>query len=135
MNPVSSMTDQELMDDQDPDIGQAGPSRRSVMGWGALTPVAAGVLGTITSATQPAAAVPAGPAIAMALTINGGRRQFSADLRTTLLDALREKVGLNGSKKGCDHGQCSACTVHVGATRSELPDASCVRTARANLYH
>ena len=51
------------------------------------------------------------------LSINGETRSLRLDPRTTLLDALREHLGLTGSKKGCDHGQCSACTVHVNGER------------------
>lgn len=55
--------------------------------------------------------------IATTLTINGRRETVRADPRTTLLDALREHLHLTGTKKGCDHGQCGACTVHVGGRR------------------
>lgn len=51
------------------------------------------------------------------LTINGIRHGLDADTRTTLLDALRHHLGLTGSKKGCDHGQCGACTVIVNGRR------------------
>lgn len=51
------------------------------------------------------------------LTVNGRRTSLSLDPRVTLLDALRNHLGLTGTKKGCDHGQCGACTVLVGGRR------------------
>ena len=51
------------------------------------------------------------------LKINGENRELEADTRTTLLDALRMHLGLPGSKKGCDHGQCGACTVLINGRR------------------
>jgi xanthine dehydrogenase YagT iron-sulfur-binding subunit len=51
------------------------------------------------------------------LTVNGARHDLKVDSRTTLLDLLREHLGLTGTKKGCDHGQCGACTVHVNGRR------------------
>jgi xanthine dehydrogenase YagT iron-sulfur-binding subunit len=51
------------------------------------------------------------------LTINGARRELDADPRTSLLDALRHHLGLTGTKKGCDHGQCGACTVLLNGRR------------------
>ena len=56
-------------------------------------------------------------AIPVTLTINGKRHDLRIDPRTTLLDCLREHVHLTGSKKGCDHGQCGACTVHINGRR------------------
>jgi len=56
-------------------------------------------------------------AIPIALRINGKDHQVRIDPRTTLLDCLRERVALTGTKKGCDHGQCGACTVHVNGRR------------------
>jgi xanthine dehydrogenase YagT iron-sulfur-binding subunit len=51
------------------------------------------------------------------LLVNGVRHELDLDPRTTLLDCLRDHLQLTGTKKGCDHGQCGACTVHVGGER------------------
>jgi xanthine dehydrogenase YagT iron-sulfur-binding subunit len=55
--------------------------------------------------------------LAMTLNINAVSRELRIDPRTTLLDCLRETLQLTGTKKGCDHGQCGACTVHVNGRR------------------
>jgi xanthine dehydrogenase YagT iron-sulfur-binding subunit len=54
----------------------------------------------------------------VALTVNGTRHELVLDTRTSLLDLLREQLGLTGSKKGCDHGQCGACTVLLDGRRA-----------------
>src|SRR5437868_3672601 len=68
------------------------------------------------TARDTAAAVIEG-AVAITLRINGKDQQLRIDPRTTLLDCIRETVALTGTKKGCDHGQCGACTVHVNGRR------------------
>jgi xanthine dehydrogenase YagT iron-sulfur-binding subunit len=59
------------------------------------------------------------------LNVNGRDHQIELDSRTSLLDLLRERLGLTGAKKGCDHGQCGACTVHIDGRRI----ASCLTLA------
>jgi xanthine dehydrogenase YagT iron-sulfur-binding subunit len=56
-------------------------------------------------------------AIPVSLRVNGKKYDLRIDPRTTLLDCLREHLHLTGSKKGCDHGQCGACTVHINGRR------------------
>ena len=76
----------------------------------------------MTVAMTDAAASPAAPnqvqqQLPVRLTVNGHRYELHLDPRVTLLDALREHLQLTGSKKGCDHGQCGACTVIVEGRR------------------
>jgi xanthine dehydrogenase YagT iron-sulfur-binding subunit len=90
--------------------------------------VAAGVIAAYTPAHADTAAADKstapgtdGPSIEgtvpITLRINGKDHQLRLDPRTTLLDCLRETVALTGTRKGCDHGQCGACTVHVNDRR------------------
>src|SRR5260370_21309376 len=55
--------------------------------------------------------------VSVMLRVNGKKHDLRIDPRTTLLDCLRENLHLTGSKKGCDHGQCGACTVHINGRR------------------
>ncbi len=101
-------------------------SRRGVLQGGAMTAVAAGLAGAPAQAETVAAPVvepgpaPGLPPVVMErvrATVNGQQRVLTLDARTTLLDMLREHLHLTGSKKGCDHGQCGACTVLADGQR------------------
>jgi xanthine dehydrogenase YagT iron-sulfur-binding subunit len=107
--------------------GPAGPTRRKFL-VNTGTAAAASVIG----AYMPAQATEAGKsgsmatdanlasiegAVPLVLRINGKDHQLRIDPRATLLDCIRETLALTGTKKGCDHGQCGACTVHVNGRR------------------
>jgi xanthine dehydrogenase YagT iron-sulfur-binding subunit len=100
-------------------------SRRSFMSQLGAAGVAVASAGPLSAAAQPVAgAAPVQEsvdtiegAINITLRVNGKPRQLTVDPRATLLDALRESANLTGTKKGCDHGQCGACTVHVNGRR------------------
>ncbi|WP_426113464.1 aldehyde dehydrogenase iron-sulfur subunit PaoA [Massilia sp. PWRC2] len=97
-------------------------TRRDLLIAGALT---AGASAVPALAAAPAAAAAAPLPVAptppvmgkVSLRINGKQQQLQVDTRTTLLDLLRENLQLSGTKKGCDHGQCGACTVIVDGRR------------------
>jgi xanthine dehydrogenase YagT iron-sulfur-binding subunit len=94
-----------------------GLSRRGLFGRAAVVSAGA-VLATPAVATVAEAAVPAGEHLVdVTLVVNGERKSLTLDPRVTLLDALRERLNLTGTKKGCDRGQCGACTVHVDGRR------------------
>jgi xanthine dehydrogenase YagT iron-sulfur-binding subunit len=88
-------------------VGAVPVVRATVAGAKALKPAAGGAGTAATgSATYP-----------IALEVNGRRHQLRVDPRASLLDTLREELALTGTKKGCDHGQCGACTVLVDGRR------------------
>ncbi|PYX08563.1 MAG: oxidoreductase [Acidobacteria bacterium] len=113
------------MENDDRFAGSQRPNRRQFLLTAGST-VAAGVMAasapargaTVAETAEAEAAVPAiKGAVSITLRINGKEHSLRIDPRTTLLDGIRETVALTGTKKGCDHGQCGACTVHVNGRR------------------
>src|ERR1043166_7012431 len=115
------------MSDDDTQSCPPDPTRRKFLlttGSGvAASTVAAYVPALANSASGESTSASAGPgpniegAVPITLRINGKDHVLRIDPRTTLLDCIRETVALTGTKKGCDHGQCGACTVHVNGRR------------------
>jgi xanthine dehydrogenase YagT iron-sulfur-binding subunit len=101
---------------------ERGPTRREFLGAAAVGSAALAVTPTeaLAAPSPTPAPVPDWPAvepIQVKLNVNGVEKTLALEPRVTLLDALREHLGLTGTKKGCDHGQCGACTVHIDGRR------------------
>jgi xanthine dehydrogenase YagT iron-sulfur-binding subunit len=100
-------------------ISESRVDRRRFLEVSAMAPLTRLGMGRASAETlaEPTVANAAPSTISIAMVVNRRRYELTLDSRMTLLDALREKLGLVGAKKGCDHGQCGACTVHVGGKR------------------
>jgi xanthine dehydrogenase YagT iron-sulfur-binding subunit len=93
-------------------VGAAGVATAAA----AVTPLAASAIAEApVSAEKTAEALPG--SVTVTLKVNGESHAIRIDPRATLLDTLRETIHLTGTKKGCDHGQCGACTVHIDGRR------------------
>ena len=121
-------------------VGQPSLSRRAFLSAAGSSAAVAAIVGCSPAPTRAAerdtpTAVGDGPtivgAVPLTLRIKGKEHRLLIDPRTTLLDCLRETVVLTGTKKGCDHGQCGACTVHVNGHRVN----SCLSLALAHDGH
>jgi xanthine dehydrogenase YagT iron-sulfur-binding subunit len=119
------------VDDDDLSSGGLVISRRSALQGGSAI-VAASIFADRSAPAEAATALQPAPlpvapahAVTVRTTVNGTPIEVEIDARTSLLDLLRERLALTGAKKGCDHGQCGACTVHVDGRRV----ASCLTLA------
>jgi xanthine dehydrogenase YagT iron-sulfur-binding subunit len=127
-NEIAADTEQQMTADEEAlldELGIFGESRRKFLGQLGGVGIGALVLQVLAEkkalafgeAETPYVAAPVENPVTVSFTVNGAKKSIELDSRMTLLDALRERLGLTGSKKGCDHGQCGACTVIIDGRR------------------
>ncbi len=118
---MKTMTDENCKNDKLPDV-----TRRTVLTVGAgVTATSLLPLRLDAQERRPAPLPENGPTTHITFEVNGEQVSMDIDSRASLLDLLRERLSLTGTKKGCDHGQCGACTVHLDGR----PISSCLTMA------